>query len=563
MSIRQSYNSFPRRRLAAIYSRKDRVLYSTTLPHGGRSARVIPTGMTMVEVLVAMTILLIGIWALATGFPKLLGVLSVEEKRTEMVNLLESTVEQHKRNAHNLPLAIRGDSTLAAPEGIHANSKPDDPDSGDFGITPANSRDDIVEIIGESFVVPAPGPTAPYPVHIFQQGLADPPFDVDDNAVTQVYQIVLSHSLNLQVTEDGLVTFDNADLAEISYAWWDDIDLRTHYVDGEVIAPNGYVDASNVDITGHHRFHRVVEGSVHGVGRQYFTVIEDDPVTPVNPLALGEVVQDITGAVLRFHPNAVGLQMRVNYTLRLEPQRYDRRALLMTEEHRIISAPQTIQLISSHIDDELALPLDLGGDETSVFAVDINTGETYWEGYDIAEFEDDEAAHGIVHIDASGAIGHDLRFYYATTDQDLVTLQKAPAVFVDRIVVAAASVGDLLYRSYLRDDRIDGSDITDLWFEPCNAGHTVAVDYTYLYGPDAEKRTVRGEMHTINTEPYDITVASIDYDDVHGITLDYDNVQEIIAVRGMSLKARAWWRTPNGRLVTLDVDTVLALTPIY
>jgi len=76
------------------------------------------SGMTLVEVLVAMVILLVGIWAVASGFPKLFGVLAGEEKRTEMSRLAEGTVERLKTDPYALPLAISGGPT------IHPDSVP-------------------------------------------------------------------------------------------------------------------------------------------------------------------------------------------------------------------------------------------------------------------------------------------------------------------------------------------------------------------------------------------------------------------------------------------------------
>ena len=234
--------------------------------------------------------------------------------------------------------------------------------------------------------------------------------------------------------------------------------------------------------------------------------------------------------------------MRVNYILLTEPVRNDRRALIMSEEHRIVSIPQTITLVSSHID-ALALPVALN---TNILAVDLNTGNVYSEGSGLDWLGDDPLSKGEITVgDSSPApeIGHDVRFYYVTLDQDMISVQIAPATFVDEDIAIA---GDL-YRSY--QDVLNGA-YTDLLFYPCNAGHTVTVDYKWDNGITIN--TVNHEMHTISTEPYPVGHLYAGY---HHVTLNWPSVTEteIIAVKGESLQAIAWWRTPNGRLIRLDI----------
>ncbi len=235
------------------------------------------------------------------------------------------------------------------------------------------------------------------------------------------------------------------------------------------------------------------------------------------------------------HPDDAGRTLRVDYALLTEPVRNDRRALIMSEEHRIISIPQTITLVSSHID-ALALPVALN---TNILAVDLNTGNVYSEGSGLDWLGDDPLSKGEITVgDSSPApeIGHDVRFYYVTLDQDMISVQIAPATFVDDNVASA----DDLYRSYLAAPDVVDPAYTALLFYACNAGHTVTVDYRYSAGGTIF--TVNGEMHTISTEPGN-----------HYITLNWPDVTEIIAVKGESLQAIAWWRTPNGRLIRLDI----------
>ncbi len=479
-------------------------------------------GMTLVEVMVAMVILLVGVWAVAAAFPKLFGVLAGEEKRTEMSRLAEARVEQFKTDPYALPLSITGGPA------IHPDSVPDDPDiaSGD-----ANSRDDILWVGGESFIVPATQ------VHVFKLGLAqgwvpgDPP-------LTAVYGVQPLTTINFNASWE--VTFNPGGWAELSYTWRD-TGGGVHYVSGEVVENGAVVAATGA--TGF--FHSIVEGSAHGVGRTYFAV---DAVTPPGgTLDPGEAVQDVYGATLLFDQANVGRRMRVDYWLRPDADstspRYGLRDLIMVEDRQISSAPQRLNLVGTGIDG--TRPLFAFEPGAHMLAIDLNTGVPYYRdgGYGIIIYD---YGRGDIQVNAPGAEGHTLRFYYRTTDQDTITVQKAPSTFLDAVAAPPASEA---YRTYWRDDA--APPYTMLVFATCAAGQVVAVDYTWndTSGPSDVIRTAVGEMHTINAT--DST-----------IRLNNDNVLSIIAVRGMSLKVRAWWRTNTGRLTYFDVDTILGLRPI-
>ena len=525
---------------AARHTNRDRLLYSTASTSGGRFAPSMRAGFTLVEVLVAMVILLVGIWTLAVSFPKLLGVVATQEKRTEMAQQAQRTLNQLTRHPADLPLGTRGDTFNlggAGAAGIDATGKPLDPSISDLNITPPNARDDMIEVIGERFTVQAPlaFPYGPYPVHVFRQGLAlatNPP-------VTQVFSERGLPS-GFSVDPDGTVNFPGGvDLVEINYDWVD-TGGTTHHVYGEFI---DVIVTNRVAGESMGNFSQVLSGTVEGIWLFPLTVLPGGvPPPPIN-----EVIEDPSGAMLLFNANSAGDRMRVNYALLTDPDfRNDRRALIMSEEHRIVSFPQTITLVSSHID-EMDLPVDLNADtlynDTNILAVDLNTGYVYWEGSGLDWLADDALSKGQITVGYSlpaPEIGHDVRFYYVTLDEDLISIQVAPQAYVDEDIAIALTDPSLLYRSY--QDVLNGA-YTDLLFYPCNAGHTVAVDYKYDDGTTII--TVNGEMHTVNTEPGN-----------HYITLNWPNVDEIIAVRGKSLTAIAWWRTPNGRLEKLEINTV-------
>ncbi len=573
MNLSQFCNITLFSRPAARYTNKDRLLYSTTSSSGGRFAPRASAGFTLVEVLVAMVILLVGIWTLAVSFPKLLGVVATQEKRTEMARQADRTLDQLIRHPNDLPLATRGDSrlpdlsdpTLTPLEGIDATGSPEDPSITDFAITHPNARDDMIEVIGERFTVPAPlaFPYGPYPVYVFRQGLAEP-------GATVVYQVFEATTgdrkpwqAKISVDSGGTLSIlqlpNNAYIGDpfaldpvtpwtayVSYAWvYDGHNPATdpvHYVNGEEVIDTGQVVAGALG-------HNIVEGSLTGEVRAYYD------------LAMAGIVQHESGALLAFLANFTGARLGVNYTLRTDPDyRHGRRALIMSEEHRIVSSPQTVTLVASHID-ETFLPVDLNADtlynDTNILAVDLNTGYVYSEGSGLDWPAEDATSKGQITVGYSlpaPEIGHDLRFYYVTLDQDLISVQIAPATFVD---VNIATLPDL-YRSYKAVPNAVDAALTDLLFYPCNAGHTVSVDYKYRTGPNTTV-TVYDELHTISTELY--PPGDPDIPEPHYVTLNpndpnVEEIDEIIAVTGKSLQAIAWWRTPNGRLERLEINTV-------
>jgi len=537
MKLSQLSHIFLFSKPAAKHTREDRLPYTTHSRSGGRFAPVAPAGFTLVEVLVAMVILLVGIWTLAVSFPKLLGVIATEEQRTEMAQQAQRTLDQLTRHPNDLPLAIRGDSRLPAPADIDATDKPLDPSMSDFALTPANARDDMIEVIGERFTVQAPpGASAVNPVHVFRQGLATP-------GTVVVYKEQWLPPAFF-VDANGAVTFGGALFVEINYDWVD-TGGKTHHVYGEFIDSTVTTEVAAA-LTG--TFSQVLPG-YDGIRLVRLEVLlGGGPPTPI------QVVEDPSGALLVFDESAVGARMRISYVLRTEPARDDRRALIMSEQHRIVSVPQDITLVGSHIDDEVPLPVGLAED-TYVLAVDTSTGDLYAEGTGLELLD---AGAGEIRLGETvwrGVKGHDLRFYYVTLDQDLISTQIAPATFVDEDIANALPVPagwELLYRTYQDLANVVDNTYTDLLFYPCNAGHTVNVKYKTTGGPNTVTAD-SGELYTISTEPYPDGHL---YQGYHHITLNWANVEEIIAVTGKSLKAIAWWRAPNGRLERLEMNTV-------
>jgi hypothetical protein len=192
-------------------------------------------------------------------------------------------------------------------------------------------------------------------------------------------------------------------------------------------------------------------------------------------------------------------------------------------------------------------------------------------------------------------VGHTLRFYYRTLDRHNIQLQRAPRAYVDSVTASsyqaaylqylsdpdaaeAASLAEVDYRTYKlnlvaalgdpnlriavlefgqwQDEDSDPSTLP-IWAEAkSSAGMTVAVNYSY-WPSAAEVKFVWGELHTVS--PGGSQVA-----------LDHATIQSrpitVMAVNGVSARARAWWLGRNGRQKMTDIEscflpTALGLLP--
>ena len=99
------------------------------------------SGLTMVELLVAMVILLVGIYAVAKGFPSLFTNIDEERQRSEMGRLCEETIERIKDHPSVLPEAVVGHDPATGGL-IHPDAEPDDTvlAAASRGLTPRPSR---------------------------------------------------------------------------------------------------------------------------------------------------------------------------------------------------------------------------------------------------------------------------------------------------------------------------------------------------------------------------------------------------------------------------------------
>ncbi len=553
-------------------------------------------GMTLVEVLVAMTVLLIGIWGIVHGFPALFRNLATERQRTQMVKIAEQRLSALAEQGQ--PDAITGGPA------IPPDSLPDDPSDP---ATPPNARDDYLYVLGETFKVPSPAlppgnPANPPPsIYAFAQGLCE---GVPATYV-EVYQIVPLTALSYDpgnapagtfyLRKDGvIVPPPGIDAMIISYCWVDNA-LNIHYTNKELVNPAvpfvGAPSPWSVSAAARPDFHTtggngdgIVQDSAAGWGLVRFPVMFDPGGPALAPPPGTCWIESGFGAYLKFNAADAGKNMLVNYRLRTDRDLGGvptRRSLIMVEDHLISASEATnisggmgdvvIKLGADAIeprnilgDPRTPAPQANGAGDTSavhLLAIDLSTGDIFYNdattvllsdpndpkfGYNNGKVKlhvqlfDTQVSPGVW---VWGVAGHTFRFIYRTPDQHTVQIQKAPAVFVEAGTAAVyppSRQGEVNFRAYVVGNN---GPYTVLSFPLAAAGQTVAVDY--LFNP-ADPTLVTGEVHTIPHE-------------TQTITLDRPNVVAVKLVRGVDMRARASWLSETGKLKVVDVDTLLPL----
>jgi type II secretory pathway pseudopilin PulG len=567
------------------------------------ASRARTAGMSLAELLIAMMILLVGIYAVAAVFPSLFGQVQADSDRTAMARLTQRTLSLAAADLDRLPEAIFGyDDTIAASPytAIPPDEEPRDPDpesASDYTANPPNSRDDIIHVIGERLTVPAPhtgvgGTTRDLTVAVpLMMGMAglDPATGAAAVSVYQLVPLVRTETAPATPTTNtpvGTFYIDRttgtvclptqaagipqvpltAPTAVVDYAWTDLIDTTatkwrsTYYVQGErvahgtpVAAKNGLPVAPGAPecagvIPEECRAWLVVPFTFGDTGNLGF-VANNSPA----PAPGSFLLEYNYGATLLFNPADQGRQLCVDYALRTgttgNPIDDRRRELIVYEDQQVPSASQggayAVQLAVNGLSDEDPLlegNLAGTGNPVNVLAIDLTDGQGY---DDVSHTLSVDMGKGIVTFpDTAACLGHTCRFYYRTLDQHCIQVTKAPATFVDKVVADRWSDrSTVAYKTYQVQAPAAAGQRTVLTFPESSAGQTVSVDYTYGAPPALPLRKT-GELHVINEGAYQIA-------------LDNPDVVSIVAVRGVSVKVRGWWRAQKGKLRHVDVDSCL------
>jgi len=261
-----------------------------------------------------------------------------------------------------------------------------------------------------------------------------------------------------------------------------------------------------------------------------------------------------------------------------------------------------IRLAVKGIDSEPLFAEDLSGadiDDAHMVAVDLQTGDIHDDNasadpfslgaQDIFDPPFNGFADGLVAVpisDSGGSksyVGHTWRFFYRTLNRNAIQAQKAPRTYVDsetaRAYLAAylpsgeseaTSLAEVDYRTYQLSHVAAPNDSNrrlgviefgqwlsgETWSTAeSSSGETVAVSYAYVTAPRT-REYVWGELHTVPVGGRKVTL--------NRATLAGHPI-EVLAVNGVSARAKAWWLNRTGRQMELDVETVFlanALGPV-
>ncbi len=410
----------------------------TTWPKSGSR------GMTLLELMVAMLVLLVGIWTIAAGFPKLLASITSEGARTEMARLVQRNMERLKDTEGSLPWAIFGDPTISP------YSEPDDLTEPS---RPANAQENLLDVIGEAFQIPGVQPAGATArassAYVLQQGPAQwadvyilipltqqhvDPDDIGGKILENSFYV--DEANGKIIVPDTVYTYDGAQATGwdfegesvtepdsgllINYAWAATASANSrppiHYVqDEKVIARAGSGDTRTFTVRAKsrdeapHKFACLIEGNTSVQAMFYFYQEAASVAEPSGHRHY--VLNNEYGVELNFHRDDGGLTAYVDYLLRdVDSTNTDssaeagRRKLMMIEDHVITSeAVRTddetgdrytdIKLTAGNLNAEVPLfSQDLTGTELTpavyLLAVDLTTGDTYPDGVNTTLYDD-------------------------------------------------------------------------------------------------------------------------------------------------------------------------------
>jgi len=520
-------------------------------------------GMTLVELLVAMTILLVGVWAVAKGFPALMGAITADQQRTQFARMIEGRMEALRQSAWALPQALVM-YPLDQAASLDPDSKPRDPDT--YDPNNPNSRDDLTVVLGEWGKIPAPQTDSPYVFMPVAQGL----LDTDPARQGPVFACFIAERLeplgylppggtlpagrfflDWAGSDAGQIWLPAGyDAVRVDYGWVDTAGT-THWVQGDVVLVGG---ATNVSVSAKSApaFASVLPSPARCVGLKAVNLVAG---TQPNPREV--CIEPTCGAGLIFNAAHAGQTVLVSYRLRCNPD--GSRALYLMEEYNMAEA--AAEPVSGEPDNRwVTVHLGWGGldklmditegsqtTQVHVLAVDEAGGNVYYDGTGVEPPDPEALRTGQVRLKVpTKALGHKFRFFYKTLDQAAIVVSKPPTIFYES---GLPSLAALPFQTYATT--ASGAGVTSLRFSASNLGHTVAVDY--VYDADPAPGAVRpvmvcGELHTLG--PSSTGAEAV-------CSLSHPNVLEIRAVRGVSVRLRAWWRTPTGRLATYELESIL------
>jgi hypothetical protein len=562
----------------------------------------------MPELLIAMLVLLVGIWVVAAKFPQLAEIMRGEGLRDKMARKAEQWIEAVKEDPAALPSRITAFNLALVgpgnPYGIDEAVSPayraiDEPHWLDPA-RPPNCVENVLNVFGETFRVPGTG------MYLLKFGPAEAVYTVyqpiplsrDDNmpptATAAPYpgmfyaQTGGTIRLSLPQRDPQGDPFDpvfptGVAPLQVGYAWVD-ASGQEHHVYNEVVTCTADF-ASNVHFTSDpvsavaDAGGEIIPQSVKATFRYLYDVVGSTwPVVPPGP-PVGPplaTVDWVFGHAIWFDPAEQGKTLCVDYRLATYDNPLDpadpgngRRNALAREVHRVPDEPTdratgTFEVALDHglIDDEVpAFTVDLDGNpipsppgQPHVLAIDVETGDIYTDSDGtllISYIADGEVidgwSEGRVSLPAgSPAVGKELLFYYRNLDRETVQIQRAAETFAEDIWSGQGLPVPpwALDRSYFPTR--DGTT-----YDPTSP--------TIAFRDSALTRTIRVEyigragptveIHTLGEMP----PAQITLDDpVPGSP----PTATIVSISGISVKGFATW-FDRGKLRWVNVETLL------
>ena len=367
-------------------------------------------GMTLLELLIAMVVLLVGIYTVARGFPLMLNLIRGEGDRTTMARLAEKEMARYARDPEGLAEAVTGGGTISPYEA---------PEDLSDAVRGPNAEESVNDVIGEVFRVPAAylAPSASYVTgtscqYVLRHGPAAWTDPSGTGGMPYVYLLIplteqtddptapgspglASNACYARLRPGELLvpatvhTYDgdnrrdwSVDEIVADYGWRDDLGsspppARTvqHYVQGETVNDLSGTDplvctvhAAHLNAIATNTWGHLLPGQTRVWARHYFV---REPFGTAYPTQSGRyVLENKYGAVLRFHPQDTGLTLKADYRLKTEAG--GRRPLMMMEEQTLPSAQSRADAGGvSFADIRLSLrKVDDGNDSGKLFSTD-------------------------------------------------------------------------------------------------------------------------------------------------------------------------------------------------
>jgi len=555
-------------------------------------------GFSILEVLIAIVILLIGVLAVIRIFPTGLDLIRSGSFRTVSVHLGQAELERWKNHPAGLAdfiAPVFWDDTanrwFLSP-GLQGR-EPLKPYKDQNGYEQLASLDFRL-ILGERAIVPSPTdtPNGPRGVYHLAHGLPAINPNLDGNGVgagsnvtdgtlvvsaTWSYQQVPVSALANDGTDYGQYAVFNATTGALQF---DTDNSGDRWFSVDYVA-----NVSSTPLAVFEELVRVPQGSATpSPATLAYGDLDPSTLTVRRAYRQGEYALDPKTGVLLFEPRTAGTPIRISYIVRdwqiLQEERIVEAANRVDSNGNPLTVPvvrTTISYLRGGPNDPNYQGLDPNGlspISEPLIIVDLATGQPV--NFDNTLAVRDDYANALVgtgtdykggEIGLLGNVyaGQRVRVFYRTQDHWAVQTQRASRAYLPEVTSSPAPLSDDPRRYRVT---LDNGYIT-LLFRASEAGKSVAVTYRFRERAGALPTRVEGELHTLTAEPTDYYNTPADpTDDVCFVRLNEpitgsrvfnpanDPSTGIECVEGTSLKVRTSWQEKSNRRYE-DLETYL------